>query len=165
MPKILNFLYADVGGELLRLYPDLGEIADQRQRVKTYEQAKVNVSKKHHQPMLARLALVLLCLVAVLATDYFRLPLNIDRVLLIAATAWGLLEFRLSRSRVPRIRAEIRSLIDAQTEYCRMCGYSLRGNTSGRCPECGTEIPADQRRLISQRNALGLEIDPGVGVE
>jgi hypothetical protein len=21
---------------------------------------------------------------------------------------------------------------------CRSCGYDLRGNTSGRCPECGT---------------------------
>ncbi|MBU0637960.1 MAG: hypothetical protein KKB50_03780 [Planctomycetes bacterium] len=25
---------------------------------------------------------------------------------------------------------------------CRTCGYDLRGNASGRCPECGTEVPA-----------------------
>lgn len=25
--------------------------------------------------------------------------------------------------------------------YCRVCGYDLTGNVSGRCPECGTEIP------------------------
>lgn len=24
---------------------------------------------------------------------------------------------------------------------CRACGYSLIGNTSGRCPECGTPVP------------------------
>lgn len=24
--------------------------------------------------------------------------------------------------------------------YCRVCGYDLTGNISGRCPECGTEI-------------------------
>jgi uncharacterized RDD family membrane protein YckC len=24
--------------------------------------------------------------------------------------------------------------------YCRVCGYDLTGNMSGRCPECGTEI-------------------------
>lgn len=24
--------------------------------------------------------------------------------------------------------------------YCRVCGYDLTGNLSGRCPECGTEI-------------------------
>jgi uncharacterized RDD family membrane protein YckC len=25
--------------------------------------------------------------------------------------------------------------------YCRCCGYDLTGNTSGRCPECGREVP------------------------
>ena len=25
---------------------------------------------------------------------------------------------------------------------CRNCGYNLTGNTSGRCPECGAEVPA-----------------------
>lgn len=24
---------------------------------------------------------------------------------------------------------------------CAVCGYNLRGNTSGRCPECGWQIP------------------------
>jgi hypothetical protein len=24
--------------------------------------------------------------------------------------------------------------------HCRECGYDLRWNTSGKCPECGTEI-------------------------
>jgi hypothetical protein len=27
---------------------------------------------------------------------------------------------------------------------CRACGYSLQGNVSGKCPECGTNVPADQ---------------------
>ena len=26
---------------------------------------------------------------------------------------------------------------------CRRCGYDLRGNISGRCPECGTQCQAD----------------------
>lgn len=25
--------------------------------------------------------------------------------------------------------------------YCRSCGYDLTGNVSGRCPECGVDIP------------------------
>ncbi|HVP13635.1 MAG TPA: hypothetical protein VMV94_20845 [Phycisphaerae bacterium] len=25
--------------------------------------------------------------------------------------------------------------------FCKTCGYNLTGNTSGRCPECGTAIP------------------------
>lgn len=30
-------------------------------------------------------------------------------------------------------------------ELCRTCGYNLRANESGRCPECGTEIDSDWR--------------------
>ncbi len=29
---------------------------------------------------------------------------------------------------------------------CQRCRYDLRGNVSGRCPECGTPIPAKYRR-------------------
>lgn len=28
---------------------------------------------------------------------------------------------------------------------CLSCGYDLRGNTSGRCPECGTPIPVSKK--------------------
>jgi hypothetical protein len=28
---------------------------------------------------------------------------------------------------------------------CRSCGYSLTGNTSGTCPECGTAVPQRSR--------------------
>ena len=28
--------------------------------------------------------------------------------------------------------------------YCRKCGYDLTGNTSGRCPECGSTETLDQ---------------------
>lgn len=34
------------------------------------------------------------------------------------------------------------------TTKCRECGYDLRGNVSGVCPECGTEIADDQVNLI-----------------
>jgi len=30
------------------------------------------------------------------------------------------------------------------TSECRHCDYSLKGNVSGRCPECGTPIPPNQ---------------------
>ncbi|NLX20406.1 MAG: hypothetical protein GXY55_01885 [Phycisphaerae bacterium] len=33
---------------------------------------------------------------------------------------------------------------------CPTCGYDLTGNTSGRCPECGGDIPEEIRRLIPQ---------------
>ena len=31
-----------------------------------------------------------------------------------------------------------RQLNDAGVPVCMQCGYNLAGNTSGRCPECGT---------------------------
>jgi predicted Zn-ribbon and HTH transcriptional regulator len=31
---------------------------------------------------------------------------------------------------------------------CIKCGYDLRGNVSGICPECGTEMLEEQRRAI-----------------
>ncbi len=29
--------------------------------------------------------------------------------------------------------------------FCLNCGYDLRGNVSGRCPECGVSVPIDDR--------------------
>lgn len=35
---------------------------------------------------------------------------------------------------LPRLREALREL------YCQQCGYDLTGNTTGRCPECGSAI-------------------------
>ncbi len=32
---------------------------------------------------------------------------------------------------------------------CEKCGYDLRGNTMGRCPECGEVISENQRLLLA----------------
>ena|SRR5204863_7407414 len=34
----------------------------------------------------------------------------------------------------------INRLIKRPGDSCKKCGYSLRGNTSGRCPECGKPV-------------------------
>ena len=31
---------------------------------------------------------------------------------------------------------------------CRACGYNLKGNIDGRCPECGEKNPAHYSRMI-----------------
>lgn len=33
---------------------------------------------------------------------------------------------------------------------CPMCGYMLKGNTTGRCPECGEKIESTQRKYLEQ---------------
>jgi hypothetical protein len=44
----------------------------------------------------------------------------------------GWLAAKLAKRRYARLHAH---------ELCASCGYSLFGNVSGRCPECGTNIP------------------------
>jgi hypothetical protein len=39
----------------------------------------------------------------------------------------------------------LRGLLRRNRGFCPRCGYCLRGNVSGICPECGTDVPA---RLI-----------------
>ncbi len=50
---------------------------------------------------------------------------------------------------------------------CPACGYDLRGNVSGRCPECGTPRPARMRELLLRMLRLfrpsGGIAAPGVG--
>ncbi len=37
---------------------------------------------------------------------------------------------------------------------CTICGYDLRGNQSGICPECGTVIPGEQQATIRSENSV-----------
>jgi hypothetical protein len=39
------------------------------------------------------------------------------------------------------------------TGKCRNCGYDLTGNLSGRCPECGLEVPATEQNPTSDAEA------------
>lgn len=40
----------------------------------------------------------------------------------------------------PLLRLRDTVLLDGEAPVCFQCGYNLTGNTSGRCPECGTMI-------------------------
>jgi hypothetical protein len=39
---------------------------------------------------------------------------------------------------------------------CRSCGYDLRGNVSGICPECGTPIPPEVKEEALRNEASPL---------
>ncbi len=41
----------------------------------------------------------------------------------------------------PVLLALARGLHHYPTGHCQRCGYDLTGNISGRCPECGEELP------------------------
>ena len=43
-----------------------------------------------------------------------------------------------------RGKTEMNAAMWQREGRCRNCGYDLRGNASGCCPECGTAIPQDE---------------------
>ena len=40
-----------------------------------------------------------------------------------------------------------------ELHVCTTCGYNLTGNVSGRCPECGSPCPPDQRTRMAAPNS------------
>jgi hypothetical protein len=54
---------------------------------------------------------------------------------------FGLVGGHLVAKRVEAVRVR-RRLARAKRGQCLECGYDLRGNESGKCPECGTVISA-----------------------
>lgn len=163
---VSKILHKDVTGERLREYPELKEFPDDRRRHKAYNAAIKEVAKRHHFPLLARLAFFGFCILGFTAMSTFRAPdMFMKRTAAVALCVYILLELWIYRWAIPRVRRELRRMLDKHASCCRQCDYALVGNTSGRCPECGTLIPPDQLRLISTRSDLGLEIEPTLGVE
>lgn len=152
------------GGERerrLRRYPVLAEFADEARGQRAFSAAQRTVTRKPRY-LVVRL-LVMLTLFGVLTLHAFNLLGN-GYCALVCGLLLIILDLEFRRQR-PRMRMELQRLLRHDQLHCHECDYSLIGNTSGRCPECGTDIPTDQRRLISNRYDLGLEIAPDPGVE
>lgn len=54
------------------------------------------------------------------------------------------------------VRIELRRLLK-EDFWCHECNYLLLGNESGRCPECGEEIPEAQQKLLDARAPTELD--------
>lgn len=65
-------------------------------------------------------------------------------LLLCAVGIVGLiLNLGLRRLRAARLRTELREYLNRSgITVCMKCGFDLRGNSSERCPECGTSAPS-----------------------
>lgn len=49
------------------------------------------------------------------------------------------------------VRPLLREILDKQLQpVCAACGYDLRGNTSGTCPECGQEHQTNPKDMEAQ---------------
>jgi ribosomal protein L37E len=51
--------------------------------------------------------------------------------------------------------AKIEDQIQDPHELCRGCGYNLRSNESGVCPECGSPISPAQRKYLAKVKPVG----------
>lgn len=161
-----KILHKDVTGERLREYPELKEFPDDRRRHKAYTAAIKEVAKRNHFPLLARLAFFSFCILGFSLMGYLgAADMLMRRTAAVALCVYILLELWIYRWAIPRVRQELRRMLDRHAYCCRQCGYALFGNASGRCPECGTEVAADQRRLILSQAEIGLEIGDRLGVE
>jgi len=64
-----------------------------------------------------------------------------------ANVAWAM--FELSTSAAVLIWAFLRQS-NVSLITCSLCGYNLRGNRTGICPECGTGVPAVLRERLAR---------------
>jgi hypothetical protein len=98
------------------------------------------------RPILAEalLALALLCGAAWLIHPGYPLTLwGIMRNDMLFWAALMLISSSVLYARVLKVRTRERGLV------CPSCGYSLVGNVSGTCPECGAAVPAEMRTQLS----------------
>ena len=131
------------------LYPEL-KLVPAAQRVALWHEASVMEPKLRHMAVLLG-ALIAVAIAAVLAM--WAAPMVLDALGLngaqrivrvaipgvcVAIGMFGLLwlQRRAMRRDIRRI------LVKRGVTICIPCGYDLTGNTSGRCPECGTPCGA-----------------------
>jgi hypothetical protein len=104
--------------------------------------------------MLALSAVIIVYVINMLAALGTHIVLRILFVFLLLAPCISLLallianRIAISKMRKAGLRVGLMGVSDEQvvrhlgTYRCRQCGYSLIGNVSGRCPECGTPVAA-----------------------
>lgn len=158
--------HRDATGGRMRSYPELAEFPDGRLRHKAYQSAVTEVARRSHFPILVRLGFLGHCVAVFAAMSYLKVDVEfMRRSAAVALCLYVTLEIWLYRWAIPRVRKELRRMLNKRSYHCHTCDYPLFGNHSGRCPECGAEIPDDQRRLILSQGEKGVEFEPGVSVE
>lgn len=114
-----------------RLYPELARFTTEKERQDALKQAYGSDSKVQWAAFLG-VPLVVLPVKHLLPWRLLQFPLVI-----VLAASWGFGTTWIGRRRVQR--ALRLRLLEHGVPICLTCGYDLTGNTSGRCPECGTK--------------------------
>ncbi|HPF39876.1 MAG TPA: hypothetical protein P5081_01875 [Phycisphaerae bacterium] len=164
MKSLRDLLNTDLTGRRLDRYPELRQFEGAAQQSAALATATRAFRGRHpwmaFKPFVYVVLYVTLHVVprmfAAWALITFLQPLVMLGFLIVVV----LVEHHLGRWAVPHIRAELRDLAWRRSTNCEDCGYSLVGNTSGRCPECGVRISAEQQRLIAAQIALVSGVGP-----
>lgn len=109
----------------------------------TSDASAIRLFQKCSVVALALLLLVLgcFCLVPVLAfaaNNYFGIPMQFDSASCLGLAGLGAATY--SAAGVRRFSRAFRRYGADFFGSCAQCGYSLRGNLSGVCPECGRQV-------------------------
>lgn len=113
------------------LYPELA-LFDKSERKATVRRAYGRVIREHRQ-----YAFILL-FIPIASSILGGMPGWIGLIVVACVCVVLLIHWERLRTRV---RLELRKeLREKGVQVCVPCGYSLTGNVSGVCPECGTEI-------------------------
>jgi len=152
-----KLLYSDITGYRIRAYPELSQFGDAKAQLKAYALAESAASRsKKLVFFLANAIPTFMFVVLCGLTIYLR---RVGPIIWVCGTLVCIVtSYPLIRLHQKLLRHELRRLLNSAL-YCKKCDYNLMGNESGRCPECGTAITEEDRRLISLKSGPGLEID------
>lgn len=86
-------------------------------------------------------------------------PTNkVNRMYRVMMPMWALIGICTFYPTLAFVRGPVTRLRRRRLNQCPPCGYSLRGNLSGVCPECGSITPGGARALSVGRPTAGLEL-------
>lgn len=134
---------------LLRPYlkkcPELGLLPTDGERLEVIRALQIKQIKRGAPILLAGFVLMVVCSV-VLGRGVFTTPpapaVRFAVCGLIMLLTWLVLLVRLTRK--PSVEVFLRrELCRRGFSVCLHCGYDLRGNTSGACPECGEKVQCE----------------------
>jgi hypothetical protein len=126
----------------LSLFPELRLFEDRKVRSQAFRQARNRVLLERGRWLLILACIVTSGICAGLLGFWMKTQLGLRTPWLNgalgaiagAATVW-VAHFLFRRPVQRHLRERLRAL---GVPVCLVCGYNLRGNLSGRCPECGT---------------------------
>jgi hypothetical protein len=123
----------------MNLFPELDLFDDTSERLEAYRRARSSVvGQRSRALVLVALILATAFILAMLMVGFQSLAIWVGPFVSGVSGAIGLAAANYLFRRP--IQEHLRAQLNARgIPVCVRCGYNLRGNVTGRCPECGTQ--------------------------